>query len=125
MFPGEISLARVFKHPCESVLYLTVSVYLTVSGFSVHPFLYQSYVFITFRFLFVFVEFYTLFHGGGHARGRSSLYVYPLSSGGVPPTPTYDLDASRALLDLRENGQFQPPPPFFLSPPHQVLQNEV
>ena len=34
---GEISLTGVFKHPCEYVLYLTVSAYLTVSGFSVHP----------------------------------------------------------------------------------------
>ncbi len=30
-------LGGVFKRPREYVLYLTVSAYLTVSGFSVHP----------------------------------------------------------------------------------------
>ncbi len=31
------SLARVFEHPREYVLYPTLYAYLTVSGFSVHP----------------------------------------------------------------------------------------
>ncbi len=35
----ETALASSVKRPRESVLYLAVSAYLTVSGFSVHPFL--------------------------------------------------------------------------------------
>ncbi len=71
-------------------------------------FLSQLYVFVTFRFLFVLGGFYTLFHRRGGVARQGEEYFLRLQ-GGVPPTPTYDLDASRTLLDLRENGQFQPP----------------